>query len=92
MEMVGEITAYVPNERMRVMMTGELFHLDVDYNLLAVSDVQTEVTQDTVIAFKGALKLMAPLMWLASKLTSKDPQAEAHAVLKEVAEAEFNAA
>jgi len=92
MEMVGELTAYVPKERMRVMMTGELFHLDVDYNLLAVSDVQTEVTQDTVIAFKGALKLMAPLMWLASKLTSKDPQAEAHAVLKEVAEAEFNAA
>jgi len=63
-------------------MTGDMFNLDVDYKLRAISDSQTEVTQDTEIAFKGALKLMAPLMWLASKLSSKDPQAEAHGRLR----------
>jgi uncharacterized protein YndB with AHSA1/START domain len=91
MEMEGEITAYVPNERMRVMMTGAMFNLDVDYKLRALSETRTEVMQDTEIAFKGVLKLMTPIMWLTSKLSSKDPQAEAHARLKEKAEGEFNA-
>ena len=89
MEMTGEITAYVENERMRVMMSGGMFDLDVDYILKALSDNQTEVTQSSKIKFKGFLKIMAPIMILASKLSSKDPQAEAHAKLKAMAEAEY---
>lgn len=92
MEMEGEITAYEPDARLRVMMTGEMFNLDVDYKLRALSERQTEVTQDSAIQFKGFLKLMAPLMGLMSKFSSKDPQAEAHARLKEKAEGEFKAA
>ena len=91
MEMTGEITAYAENERIRVFMSGKMFDLDVDYVLRALTPEQTEVTQDTVIKMKGFLKLMAPIMWLASKLSKKNPQAEAHAMLKEFAEAEFQA-
>ena len=89
MEMTGEITAYVENERLRAMMSGDMFDLDVDYTLKALSDTQTDVTQETEIKFKGFLKLFAPLMLLMSKLSSKDPQAEAHAKLKAMAEAEY---
>ncbi len=91
MEMTGEITAYEENARMRVFMTGQMFNLDVDYVLTAVSDAQTDVRQDTDIAFKGFLKLFAPLMILMSKLSSQDPQADAHAKLKAMAEAEYQA-
>ncbi len=91
MEMTGEITAYVENERMRVNMTGSMFNLDVDYILKELSDSQTELTQNSQIWFKGFLKLLAPIMTLMSKLSSKDPQAEAHAKLKAMAEAEFQA-
>lgn len=89
MEMTGEITAYVENERLRAMMSGDMFNLDVDYSLKALSDTQTEVTQDTEIKFKGFLKLFAPLMLLMSKLSSKDPQADAHARLKDMAETDY---
>ena len=89
MEMTGEITAYVENERLRAMMSGDMFDLDVDYSLKALSDTQTDLTQETEIKFKGFLKLLAPLMLLMSKLSSKDPQAEAHAKLKAMAEAEY---
>lgn len=89
MKMTGEITAYTENERMRVFMTGEMFNLDVDYILKALSPEQTEVTQDTEIKMKGAAKLFAPLMLLMSKLSQNNPQAEAHARLKEMAEAEY---
>jgi uncharacterized protein YndB with AHSA1/START domain len=91
MEMTGEITAYKDNERLRVYMTGDMFNLDVDYILKALSPTQTEVTQDTEIKMKGAVKLFGPLMWLMSKLSKSDPQAEAHAKLKEMAEAEYRA-
>ena len=89
MEMTGEITAYAENERMRVYMSGDMFDLDADYVLKALSPEQTEVTQDTTIKFKGMIKLLAPLMLLMSKFSNADPQAEAHAKLKELAEAEF---
>jgi len=89
MEMTGEITAYTENERMRVFMTGEMFNLDVDYILKALTPEQTEVTQDTEIKMKGAAKLFAPLMLLMSKLSKNNPQAEAHARLKGMAEAEY---
>jgi len=89
MEMTGEITAYKENERMRVYMIGEMFNLDVDYILKPLSPIQTEVTQDTEIKMKGAAKLFTPLMWLMSKLSKSDPQAEAHARLKELSEAEY---
>lgn len=91
MEMTGEITAYSENERMRVFMTGKMFDLDVDYILKSPSENQTEVTQDSHIKLKGAMMLFAPIMWLMSKLSSKNPQADAHARLKELAEAEFQA-
>lgn len=91
MEMTGEIMAYVENERMRVDMQGKMFELDVDYILKPLSETQTELTQDTIIKFKGLLKIMAPIMFLMSKLSSKDPQAEAHDRLKSMCEAEFNA-
>lgn len=89
MEMIGEITAYAENERMRVYMTGDMFELDVDYVLKPLSPEQTEVTQDSTIKFKGFLKLLTPLMILMSKLSKADPQAEAHAKLKDMAESEF---
>jgi len=89
MEMTGEITAYVENERLRAMMSGDMFDLDVDYILKALSETQTDVTQETEIKFKGFLKLFTPLMLLMSKLSSKDPQADAHAKLKAMAEAEY---
>ena len=89
MEMIGEITDYTENERMRVFMSGDMFNLDVDYNLKALKPEQTEVTQDTEIKMKGAAKLFAPLMLLMSKRSKSNPQAEAHAKLKEMAEAEY---
>ena len=92
MEMTGEITAYTENERMRVYMQGDMFDLDADYILTALSPERTEVTQDTAIKFKGMIKLLAPLMMLMSKFSKADPQAEAHAKLKELAEAEFRGA
>jgi len=91
MEMTGEITAYTENERMRVFMTGKMFDLDVDYILKSLSEAQTGVTQDTEINMKGFAKIMTPIMLLMSKLSKKDPQAEAHALLKEFAEAEYRA-
>lgn len=89
MELIGEITAYKENERMRVDMTGDMFSLDADYILNALSETQTELTQDTTIKFKGALKLMTPLFILVAKFSKNDAQAEAHAKLKAMAEAEF---
>jgi len=91
MEMTGEITAYVENERMRVDVVGDMFVLDADYTLKAIADNQTELTQDTEIRFKGFMKLFAPVMMLMSKFSSKDPQADAHAKLKAMAEAEYQA-
>ena len=41
MEMVGEITDYVENERMRVDISGDMFDLDVDYTLKQLSETQT---------------------------------------------------
>jgi len=89
MEMTGVITEYTENERIRIDMTGKMFDLDVDYILKALSATQTEVTQDTEIKMKGFMKIMTPIMLLISKLSSKNPQADAHAKLKELAEAEF---
>ena len=91
MEMTGEITAFVENEQMRVNMAGKMFNLDVEYILTAVSDAQTDVTQNTQIQFKGLMKIFAPFMILASKFSSKDPQADAHAKLKAMAETEYQA-
>ena len=91
MEMIGEITEYDLDERMRVYITGKMFDLDVDYILKPLSDSQTELTQDSEITLKGFFKIMWPLMALMSKLGKKDPQAEAHARLKEFAEAEHQA-
>lgn len=91
MEMVGEITDYIENERMRVDITGDMFDLDVDYLLKGLSDNQTELTQNTEIRFKGFMKILALVMILTSKFSSKDPQAEAHAKLKAMAEAEYRA-
>lgn len=89
MEMTGEITEYVENEFIRVNMTGDMFGLDVGYRLTSVSDAQTEVTQDTEIKFKGFMKFVAIIFMLFSKLSSNNPQAEAHAKLKEMAEREY---
>ena len=91
MEMTGEITAYVENKRMRVTMIGDMFELDVDYILNSLTDNQTEVTQESQINFKGFIKLFSPLFILMSKISSKDPQAEAHATLKAMAESEYQA-
>ncbi len=91
MEMTGEITAFVENERMHVDMTGDMFNLDVDYILRAVSETQTEVTQNTEIRFKGMMRLFVPIMFVMSKFSSNDPQDAAHDMLKSMAEAEFQA-
>ena len=89
MEMTGELTEYVENEFLRVNMTGDMFGLDVGYRLKSSSDAQTEVTQDTEIKFKGFMKLMAPIFVLSCKFSKKNPQADAHAKLKELAEQEY---
>jgi len=89
MEMTGEITEYTEDKRMRVYMTGAMFNLDADYTLKSLSSSRTELTQDTEIKMKGFFKIMAPIMVLMSRLSSKDPQAEAHALLKEKAEQEY---
>ena len=89
MEMTGEITEYVENKVLRVIMAGDMFGLDVGYRLKPLSDAQTEVTQDTEIKFKGFMNFVAPIFMLLSKLGSKNPQAEAHAMLKELAEQEY---
>ena len=92
MEMTGEVTAYSENERMRAYITADMFDLDVDYHLKALSEVQTELTQYTEIKFKGFIKIMKPLMVLMSKFSKKDPTAEAHGVMKELIEADYRAA
>lgn len=89
MEMIGEITEFAENERLRVYITGKMFDLDVDYILKPLSDTQTELTQDSEIKFKGFMMLFAPVMFLMSKFSSNDPQAAAHEKLKEMAEAEY---
>jgi len=89
MEMIGEITEFVENERLRVYITGKMFDLDVDYILEPLSDTQTQLTQDSEIKFKGFMMLFAPIMFLMSKFSSNDPQAAAHEKLKEMAEAEY---
>ena len=89
MEMTGEITDYVENEVVRVIMAGDMFGLDVGYRLKSLSEAQTEVTQETQIKFKGLMKFVAPIFVMLSKISSKDPQAEAHAKLKEMAEEEY---
>lgn len=91
MEMIGEITEYHQDQRMRVFMTGKMFVLDVDYFLNASSHSQTKVTQDTNISLKGFAKIMSPIMYLMSKLSKKNPQADAHARLKAMAETEYQA-
>ncbi len=91
MEMTGEITAFTQNERMRVNMTGKMFDLDVDYVLRALSDRETEVTQNTEIGFKGVMILFVPIMRLMALFSSQDPQAAAHEKLKSMAEAEYQA-
>lgn len=92
MEMIGEITEFVENERLRVYITGKMFDLDVDYILAPLSETQTELTQDSDIKFKGFMMLFAPIMFLMSKFSSNDPQAEAHETLKSMAEAEYQSA
>ena len=89
MEMIGEITEFSENERLRVYITGKMFDLDVDYILKPLSDTQTELTQDSDIKFKGMMVLFAPIMFLMSKFSSNDPQAEAHEKLKAMAEDEY---
>ena len=91
MEMIGEITAYKENERMRAYITADMFDLDVDYHLKPLGEAQTELTQYTKISFKGFIKIMSPLMVLMSKVSKKDLTAEAHLVLKELCEAEYRA-
>lgn len=91
MEMVGEITAYTENERMRVYMIGDMFDLDVDYILKSPAPDQTELTQNTAITFKGFMKLFTPLFALMGKISKNDPQQDAHNKLKALAEAEFQA-
>lgn len=91
MVMIGEITAYAENKHMCVDIEGNMFTLDLEYIFKALSDTKTELTQHTKIKFKGAAKLMTPLMFLMSKFSKKDPQAEAHSALKAMAEAEFQA-
>ncbi len=66
-----------------------MFNLDVDYILKGLSPTQTEVRQDSVIKMKGFLKLLTPLFVLMSKFSKNDAQAQAHAKLKELAEAEY---
>ena len=89
MEMTGEITDYVENELERVIMAGDMFGLDVGYRLKFLSEAQTEVTQETQIKFKGFMEFVAPIFLMLCKISSKDPQAEAHAKLKEMAEEEY---
>ena len=91
MEMIGEVTAYSENERMRAYITADMFDLDVDYHLKPLGPEQTELTQYTEIKFKGFIKIMKPLMVLMSKFSQKDPTADAHAVMKELIEAEYGA-
>ena len=74
---------------MRAFIIADMFDLDVDYHLKPMGEAQTELTQYTEIKFKGFIKIMSPLMVLMSKLSSKDPTAEAHAMLKELCEAEY---
>lgn len=91
MEMIGEITEFTENERLRVDITGKMFDLDVDYILTPVGDAQTELRQESKIRFKGLMVVFAPVMWVMSKVSSKNPQADAHAKLKAMAEAEYQA-
>jgi len=88
MEMIGRITAYVANERMRVDMTGDMFNLDVDYTLTPLGSAQTELSQNTIIKFKGFIRFFAPLFGVFAKFSSSDPQAESHQKLKQLAEQE----
>lgn len=71
MVMIGEITAYAENKHMCVDIEGNMFTLDLEYILTALSDTKTELTQHTKIKFKGAAKLMTPLMFLMSKFSKK---------------------
>ncbi len=91
MELIGTVTAYTENEHMRADISGKMFDLDIDYVLKALSETQTELTQSTSISFKGGMKFIAPVFGLLAKFSSKDPQGEAHARLKEMAERDYQA-
>lgn len=91
MEMFGEITEYVANERLRVDITGEMFDLDVEYILAAPAHEITDLTQKTIIKFKGAMKFIAPVFGFFAKFSSNNPQDESHQKLKKLVEHEHKA-
>jgi len=90
MEMVGEITEYIENERMRVAMVGNMFDLDLDYTFVEEDAAKTHLTQITRIKFKGFIKLLTPLFALMSLFGGSKAQDAALNTMKEMAEAEHN--
>ena len=90
MEMVGEITEYVENERMRVAMVGDMFDLDLDYTFVEEDAAKTHLTQNTRIKFKGFIKLFTPIFALMSLFGGSKAQDAALNTMKEMAEAEYN--
>ena len=64
MEMIGEITEYIENERMCVAMTGKMFDLGLEYTFSEPEPAQTNLTQNTTIKFNGLMKLFTPIFAL----------------------------
>ena len=87
--MTGEITEYIEGKLLRANITGDMFGMDVSYRLNSLSDMQTEMTQQTQIKFNGFMKFIAPIFLFLAKLSSNNPQAKAHATLKEMAQREY---
>jgi hypothetical protein len=73
---------------MRVDIKGDMFDLDVAYTVNETGPAQSELTQNTIIKFKGIMKLFSPVFSLISMFKSGSPQDESLAKLKDFAEAE----
>ncbi|NNC37999.1 MAG: hypothetical protein EX271_11300 [Acidimicrobiales bacterium] len=92
MVMIGEITEYIENERMRVDICGDMFDLDLQYSFKAEGAARTHLTQETSIKFKGMMKLLTPIFAVMNIFMGSKAQDEALSRMKQLAEAEHKGA
>ena len=87
MEMHGLVTGYEVNRRLTLEIRGDAFDLFLDYRLEDLGG-RTRLTQDSVVRFKGLLKIIGPIMApFVRKLATKQLE-ESLAKLKALAESD----
>ncbi|NNC38000.1 MAG: hypothetical protein EX271_11295 [Acidimicrobiales bacterium] len=88
MEMFGELTEYIENERMRLDITGDMFDMDLIYILTPQGPETSQLEQNTTIKFKGLMKFLSPIFSVMAKLGGDKATKVSLDRLKQMAEAE----